>query len=384
MPAGGVGTLQVANPSLGTVSRQPQTTAQQPSNGAPFTRFSSKAQILGPSQAGQAFGALWTPLLKPVGGYLRRLHLYVQASGGSGTTTSAVAAADAPWNTIQALFLRDSFGQPLIQADGYSLYLINLYGGQVGMLAFGNKPDGLPSYSAPATSGNFTFRVDLPFELDSSGYCSIPAMNAAAQPDLTVQLAGAATVFTTSPAPTVPTLSLTADEEFWTAPVDNPGMAPPDVGSSAQWSVANASQGVSSGAYQRVQLPRVGTRIHTLILVLRDSTGARINGWPTGDLQLWVDGVPLRFESLNERLDDMYTKFGVTAPTGVIVYTFRDSVQTAVSSADTHDLELPTTPATLLEVGGTFQTITNAPAKIQVITGELFPVQGIPYTHLSV
>ena len=101
------------------------------------------------------------------------------------------------------------------------------------------------------------------------------------------------------------------------------------------------------------------------------------------DLTLWVDGIPILWESLQERTDKMFATYGVTRPTGVVVYGFRDSVQTAASTADTYDLLLPTTPATLLEVSGTFTTITNAPATITAVTGELFPVGGIPYTHLG-
>jgi hypothetical protein len=155
------------------------------------------------------------------------------------------------------------------------------------------------------------------------------------------------------------------------------------VGSSCQWSEIRAAAGVGSAAFQRIQLPRVGTFIHTLILVLRDSTGARIDAWPTSDLQLWFDGVPVLFESFNERQDKMWAQFGVTRPTGVICYTFRNSVQHAVSDADTYDLMAPTTPATLLEIAGTFGTISNAPATITQVVGELFPLGGIPYTHLA-
>ena len=167
------------------------------------------------------------------------------------------------------------------------------------------------------------------------------------------------------------------------APIDQPQVGPPDVGSSAQWSEARAAAGVASASFQRIQLPRVGTFIHTLILTLRDSTGARIDAFPSSDLALWVDGVPLVQETFNERVDLMWRQFGVTRPTGVLVYSFRDAVQTAVSSADTYDLLLPTTPATLLEVAGTWGTIANAPAQLIVTTGELFPTGGIPYTHLG-
>ena len=373
---------------MGTVSRIPQTTlAPGGSNNVPFTRLSRQNQILGPSQAGQAYGSLWTPILKPVGGYLRYVDLTITVSGST-QTGGVIGSGDYPWALIQNLFLRDPFGQPVVQADGYSLYLINVYGGQSGQLGFGNNPATMPSFSVTAASGNTSFSLDIPFEMDSSAYCALPSMNASSQPQLQVQFntlaaAYAGTGSTTPSTGTAGTILSVADEPFYNAPVDYPEIAPPDVGSSAQWSVARAQSLVQQNAYQRIVLPRVGTWVHTLILVMRDNTNTRIDGWPTSDLQLWVDGVPIMFETLAERTDNMYAAFGVARPTGVIVYTFRNSVQKMVSTADTYDMLLPTTPATLLEVAGTFGTIANGPASIQVITGELFPYGGIPYTHLG-
>jgi len=375
-------TLQSANPGMSTVSRMPQTTAAPQSANVPFPRLSRQGQILGPQQAGQTFGSLWTPLLKPVGGYLRSLRFSLAAVGGN--YTAATASADAPYNTIQNLYFRDPFGQPIIQASGYSLYLINLYSGQVGMLGFGNNVATLPSFTAvSATTGQFQLALQIPLELDSSAYCSLPFMNASSQPQIQVQFNPSASVYSAVTGTTAPTLNVSLDEPFWMAPVDNPQAAPADVGSSAQWSESRAAAGVGSGQFQRIQLPRVGTYIHTLILVLRDSTGARIDSWPQTDLSLWFDGVPVLMETFQTRQDLMFAQFGVTRPTGVIVYTFRNSIQSAVSSGDTYDLLAPTTPATLLEVAGTFGTITNAPATITAVTGELFPLGGIPYTHLA-
>lgn len=382
-------TLQTANPTMGTVSRNPQTTAQPAAGGdVPFSRLSRQGQILGPSLSGQAYGALWTPILKPVGGYIRFLDLTIVGVAFGTAGTLPTGTTDSPYNVIQNLFLRDPFGQPIIQADGFSLYLIQLYSGQVGMLGFGSNPATLPSFTTLTTTGVYQFSIDLPLELDSSGYCSLPSMNAASQPQLQIQFNPIATVFSGSSGGAAPTgtagsITSSVDEPYWMAPVDQPTIAPPDVGSSAQWSVARAATGVGSAQYQRIPLPRVGTFIHTLILVLRDATGVRVDAWPTSDLSLWVDGVPILFESLVERADAMFRAFGVARPTGVITYTFRNSVQTAVSTADTYDLLAPTTPATLLEISGTFGTIANAPAQVQAITGELFPVGGIPYTHLA-
>lgn len=387
-----VSTLQTAQPALGTVSRQPQTTAQPAQSGAPFARMSRQMQILGPFSAGNTFGSLFTPPIKPVGGYVRYYPLYIAATGGTGAV--AVASADAPWNVVQNLFLRDPFGQPILQADGYSLYLIDLYGGQSGVFGFGNQSTANPSFQSVQTSGNFQIRFHIPFEMDSSGYCSLPAMNAASQPSIWVQTNPSSVVYSTPPTG-VPTLTFQLDEEFWAAPVDNPQFAPPDVGSSSQWSVTKAPTGIASNQFQRVVLPRVGALTSTLILILRDSTGARIDGYPPSDLSLWVDGVPHLFEAFIERADKMFAQFGVTRPTGVVVYTFRNSVQTLVTTADTYDVILPTSPATLLEVGGTWGggtgtvlqggqgAITNVPAQLYQLTQELYPFGGIPYTHLA-
>lgn len=393
-----VQTLQVANPASSTVSRMPQTTAQptSPAGAAPFSRLSRQGQILGPQQSGINYGDLWTPTLKPVGGYLRFLQFNVTAVGQSAVTTG-VLTQDAPYNTIQNFFLRDPYGQPIIQADGFSLNLVSFYGGQRGMLGFGNDVGARPSFLPPAGAGpGFTFCLPIPLEMDSSGYCSLASMNAASQPQVQVQWNPIGSVFTTPPT-TAGTLLANLNEAFWMAPVDNPQIAPPDIGSSAQWSVTRAQTLISSNAFQRIVLPRVGTFIHTLITVLRDTGTApanqRVSAYPPSDLSLWVDGVPITFEQASERRDIMYQEFGAysynpvaaavqKAPAGVMVWSFRESVQTAVSTADTYDLLLPTTPATLLEVAGTWGTFTGT-GQLYTITGELFPVSGIPYTHLA-
>jgi hypothetical protein len=376
----------------------PQTTAQptSPAGAAPFSRLSRQGQILGPDQSGINYGDLWTPTLKPVGGYLRFLQFNVTAIGQSAVTTG-VLTQDVPYNAIQNFFLRDPYGQPIIQADGFSMNLIAMYGGQRGMLGFGNDVGNKPSTIPPAGAApGFTFNIPVPLEMDSSGYCSLASMNAASQPQVQVQWNPIGTLFTTPPT-TAGTLRASLNEAFWMAPVDNPQIAPPDIGSSAQWSVTRAQTLIASSAFQRIVLPRVGTFIHTLICMLRDTgtspANQRVEAYPVSDLSLWIDGVPITFEKLSERRDIMFAEFGAysynpvapavqKAPTGVVVWSFRESVQTAVSTADTYDLLLPTTPATLLEVAGTWGTFTGT-GQLYTVTGELFPVSGIPYTHLS-
>lgn len=372
--------LGTANPGLGTVERQPQTTA--PGGGGPFTRHSRKARLRAFSTTGNAYGALITQSLKAVGGYIRQLNLLVQASGGVGTTTNATAAADAPFNAIQSLILRDPFGEPIVQCGGFALRLINMYGGQIAQWDAAN-PSNLPNFVDTATSGNFTLRESIPIEALSDAYCSLPSMNAAAQPTLTITLAAASAVYTTSPSPTVPTVEVAVEESYWAAPLDDPSLAPPDVGSSAQWSEAVCAASIGSAATVNLTLPRVGTWIHSLILVLRNSANARIDQYPE-TIDFWVDGTPYYSEPQNVREDLMFEQFGQTRPTGVMVYTFRDSMQALVSEADTADEWLHTTPGTLLEVRGTWGTIASAPGTLTVLTGEVYPLGGVPHTHMHV
>jgi hypothetical protein len=182
------------------------------------------------------------------------------------------------------------------------------------------------------------------------------------------------------------TLTITLEQAFWAAPPNNPQLGPPDPGASSQWTKVGGQTQVASATNTLVASPRKGTFIHTMICVLRDSAGVRQDNWPLTDLTLQIDGVPLKIEMFNDRVDDMdrFTD-GITRPTGVIAHTFRDSVQQEISSADTHDLTLPTTPASLIEVGGTFQVISSAPGVLTFYVGELFPTNNakVPYTHLA-
>lgn len=400
MPSAAVSAFQAANPAVSTVARSQQTTVAPVSPSAPFTRQSRMAQQLGFTLSGLAFGAQITQQLPAAGGYLRALSVTVTASGG--TTTSAAFVGDAPFNILGSNFqLKDPTGNPMINVDSYSLYLINLFSGQGALGTDGRQnPTGLPSYSPiSATTGAFTLRLIIPLEFDSSAYCSLPDMNASANFVFQTVLATQAQVLGGT-ITTPPTLTVQCNLLFWTIPQGNPLAAPPDVGSSAQWTVATGGQNPTTGASLRVRHPSPGTYIHTLVAVLRDNTGARVNAFPTSDLSLWIDDYPLRnVQLLSEHQDQCYTAFGVkegvddavspaagnVKTNGVIVYTFRQSVQVSVSQADTSDELLPTAPSTKLEIGGTWGTISNSPGQLTFLTGWLYPAnpQRIPWTHLA-
>lgn len=382
MPAGSAPALQGANVNSQTVSRRPQTTAPGQEAAPSFVRESRKCNQLAFSITGNAFGANIARTLKPTPGYLRGLWLVATATGGVNGTNTVSASADAPYNLYQTIQLRDAFGSVVYQADGFGAYLIHLYSGQVGAVGLQN-PTSDAFWSAVSTgtagTGNFTFALYIPLEFDpDTGYCSLPSMNTAAQMQLSLTLCSSATFYGTTAPGTLPTTQIDVYEEYWAVPLSNPGLAPPDDGSSHQWSQSQGQNTIAASSNTRVPLPDVGTYISTLILCFRNSTNARTDTAFSTDLELWVDGVPIRIESSNMLFSRMFRQFGITRPTGVAVYSWRDSVGWTVD-IDDMELLLPTTPGTLLEsFSGGWGNISSGPATIQTYTGKLFPVGNVP------
>jgi hypothetical protein len=375
--------LAVANASQQRVARRPQT-SEPVSGPGPFRRHTRPSRVQGFVSSGNAFSALINQPLKAVPGYLRWLDIRVTASGGTGG--AAVGAADAPYSAIANILLKDAFGQPILQINGYELFLLNIYSGQHGFWN-ASSPAALPSFSAIDANGNFTFRVRLPLEL-FDGFCTIPGANSSATPSLTIQLAATGAIFSTPPAGTQPTFSVSVQESYYPVPLDDPNLAPPDNGSSCQWTQQRIPASVGSATSYDLIFPPLGSFVTTMILVARDSTGARVDTvFPTSTntLEFDVDGVPMWLEETGSRFDEMFQEFGVTRPTGVIVYTFRDSEGPAgpVSDFDSGDGWLPTTPGSLLELRGTAQAIGSSPATVDLISGRVYAAGGIPYTHLS-
>lgn len=385
MPA----TMMAPNPAVGAAGRpQPQTTnPSQP--GGPFLRYAKGASRPGYTRSGDNFGAQITNPLAAAPGYLRWLDVTIVASGGT-STAAVVAAADAPYNAVTLVQFKDPWGTPLITGDGYSiLYLLNKYAGQgLDPLYPGNTLSQLPSFSAIQTAsgsgaGNFTFKSIIPVE-GTKGYGVVSIGNSSVMPSLTLQMAASGSVYTTPPG-TVPTLATTVDEFYYDVDPANP-VEPPGNGSTFQTAVVIGNQPIGSTSSTRVSLPRTGGYLTSLILVLRDSTGARVNAWnSTGRIRVYIDGVPRFDETYLQLLDRMYAATnGTPQDTGVAAYDFKRSLsQLNLGYLDTLEQALQTNPGTLIEVEMTpWGTISNSPAQLQAIITQLVPAgpieQGLP------
>jgi hypothetical protein len=162
---------------------------------------------------------------------------------------------------------------------------------------------------------------------------------------------------------------------------------PPGLGTTVQWTVIQGNQTVPSNATSRIQLPRTGGYLTTLILEVRDSTSARTD--PAfnlaGRIRLYIDGVPYRDETFLEIIDRMAIQFQTSVrPNGVISYTFKDSTaQMHLGLLDTLESVMLTNPGTLLEIeANPWGTFSNAPGTLFAVVGQLIPTgpieQGLP------
>jgi len=365
---------------------QPQTTVQNP--GGPFIRYAQIGRRQLYTLSNQTVGGLITQPLPATPGYIRKMRIRIQATGGVGSATAAVSAADQPYNIISNVLVKDAFGTTLIQAPGFETFkLIPLYGGQFGLDAL-SDPGNLPSFSAVASTGNFTFASVLPFEF-AQGFGCISGANAALLP--TVQFVGNGAPYGTAPG-TLPVLSVTNEGDFYWLP-EGSDILPPGLGTTAQWNVAASNPSIGSTSSTSVIVPRLGGYVNTLVFILRDSTGARIDpfsGVTNPTFQIRVDGVPVIDTRWETFLDDMQIQFGGAAaaqwarPTGTFAWTRKTSLnQKSLGLMDTGEEWLSTNPGTLVEVfAPNWGTISNAPATLNVLSEIVVPtgslIQGLP------
>lgn len=373
------------NPSAQEVGRIPQTTVGVP-GGGPFIRYANNPGML-PAYTSPltAFGGRINLPLTSVSGFLRRYRLTFTASGG--TTTSAAFTADAPWNTVATLSFNDSGGQPIFQPyDGFSLFCVNLYSGQCGN-GGAQDPRIMPSYSTVvAGTGAYSFKMELPFSINSSDYCALPSDNSAELPKMSILLNPAATVLSGT-LTTPPQMTVIAEADFAPVPSNYAGLSPFDDGASAQWWINNSSQQPPSAAYARIQDQSVGQFVHSKIYVFRDGSNVRQDVFPANDFSYYIDNYPyVSSAPIMDIYDSMAKAYGVgntifqPRPTGVIAFPFwRQSVRREVDDSDDLERILVTTGSTKLELGGTFGTFTGV-GQIQALTGMVFPgATGWPY-----
>lgn len=362
---------------------QPNTTVEPA--GGPFIRHSQPGRAPIYTRSADPLGAIISQPLVARPGYFRNLRVtHTLVTGGTLSGTVSLNA-DAPYNLNNLIQLKDAFGTPLIVAPGYEVSnLINIFGGSFGLNNGTNIASGLPSWSAiSSTTGAGQFAYSLPLEF-AKAYGVLSAANASLLPTLQFNFNTGTGIFGSSSTGNYPTVNTTLDTDFYWLP-EGVAVEPPGLGTTRQWLLQQANPSLSAGASARLQFPRLGGYLDTIICEIRDSTGARNDGYWPNRLQLYVDGVPVIDSTMTEIYDDMAIQFGgITRPTGVVAFSRKTSLnQQSNGLLDTGETYLSTNPGTLLEANfAPAGSGTNSPATMSVLVGQIVPtgavIQGLP------
>ena len=386
---------------------QPQTTTEPA--GGPFVRHAPPGRrpiYNQPATWGLFFGP---PMVSSPGwnrGY--RMRYYPSANGSSGGVLQATGAfADIPFSVAQLLQMKDAWGTNLLAGPGWEmLFLVPLLSGQFG-IDDTRSPQNLPSWTGiTAATGAFALNTYLPFEF-TKGYGLISGANAALLPVLQQTIAATSVFFSTAPTGYGSAVNVLCESDYYWLP--NVNVDPPGIGTTCQYIFQPCNPVVTSGSSLRVQLPRLGGFLTVVGLDLRDSTNARIDAWPAaaatgstaGRLQIYQDGVPLIDTDMSTFYDDLAIQTGIGAgyggaqsaaptltamprPTGVIFVDRKTCLaQRDFGLFDTGETLLSTNPGTQIEAAGSpWGTITNSPATLNAVIGQVVPtgplVQGLP------
>ena len=325
----------------------------------------------------------------PAEGFLRDVYLQVTNSGG--TAGSGSLAADGPYSAIQSLTLSDVNGAPIFgPMDGYSLYLINKYGGYM----FRSDPAASPdAIVATGTTNPITwqFALRVPIEINrQTALGALSNQNAAAAYKLTATLNTQANVYSVVTGLTSPNTRFRGWIETWTQPLPQDAMGrpqevvPPGYGTTQYWS---QQQYTINGGQQSITLTRVGNLIRSLILIYRGTNGARIlnsSGNMPDPIEIDWDARMLRSESLYYRREFMAQTLAATGTAagggaatviedGVLSYNF-DRTILGHTGGGSSAFYLPTVQSTRLQITANFPVA----GTLTVLTNDIAPVETNP------
>lgn len=298
----------------------------------------------------------------PSYGFLRGLWFQVTVTGGVGSGTAAVYKQDAPFSWIQTIQFLDVNSAPIVfQIAGVDLYLIYKYGGYF----FASDAKSAEEYSQGGIGGNSVFTLYLPLELrarDSLG--SMPNTSSNTAYKVIITIAATTDVFSTAPAPTLPTnlrLDIIQDDWWEPQPSDLAGRPqaqdPPSPDTTQYWSKATFGH-VSSGAIQD-QIKRLGYLHREHIVTFKTSAPLRSTTQAPDPVTIVYEGQQMTIQGRQLWRHMMGRWFGYTAAVdtaggldaGVFVIPFNRDFSHLVG-AELGNGYLPTTSGTRYEYQG--------------------------------
>lgn len=360
----------------------------------PFTRASRKktksAFTIGPFTLGATQQTL-TPIQIPPGGFLEWVDIIVTCTTAANAAT-VVFAADAPWNALAYIDLRNSAGDSLIVPfNGYQLYLINKYG-CLGVDTPNADPRRSQAFFATAgvaagLGGSFQMYLRIPLEIDPrDAFTAVPNLAANKAYQLQLGLNTSAAVYTTPPT-TPGNIVLTGLMGYWAQPNQQNAagvqqeVKPVGNGSVSLWRLQPA---VVTAGDRLTQLLNVGNVIRTVIFTLRTAAGVRTAAdWPASSQVVLNDDIlfllPTAFWSHYIGQDFAYNTGAIDAAggldTGVFVVTQFFNNRGSVAADGPRDQFLVTYNTTLLQLRSTvFGAAANT---LEIITNEIKPISAL-------
>jgi hypothetical protein len=280
----------------------PATKEISPAMGLRFTVASRNQRRFANTQtvSNESAGS-FNPVQLPATGWVRKISLKFTFSV-TFASAGAVVAGDGPWNMVSAVTLTDATGQPIIQPiSGYNLYLVNKYfasSAPVGISPIAwSDPQFGPEYafSATATTGAATFRLELNLEQDfNNGYGCIPNLDSNASLQLKVDYA-ARSVAITGTTPSATAFTMRVEQHYYAPVADNLGGTPVNAnppGMGDYLETRYETQTVTAAAENTVQVTNRGGLIRGILAISR-AAGVRTAYTAASNVGTVLDNNPI-------------------------------------------------------------------------------------------
>ena len=270
--------------------------AGAPGGGVSFIRGSGEGRYVFEVQSGIVQGGAQDigPIDIKAYDYMRSILLFVQATGGGGTT--ATFSSDAPFNALSYVRVKQPNGQTMYSvSSGYHAAMIHKYG-LVRPTPFTDPRSNVNPVAvnfSTATSGNFSFVIRIPFELDlRDALGALPNKDAAAPFTLEVGLNSTTTIYSANPA-TFPTIKITPVLEAYDQPPESLDgrpveTVPPNMNTLQRWTEQSIT--MVSGSFD-ARVRKLGNYVRELIFITKNSSSVRqtaANGW-SDPMQIVLD-----------------------------------------------------------------------------------------------
>lgn len=316
-------TMPVGGPQV------PDSPANEPGNSIPFRRATTyRAQTIATTGPQAMTASQQTVQITVEGsGYIYGIDLDVQAVAAGNSATVAFDE-DAPWNALASVIFSDVQGQ-LVNLDGFSLYLANLYAGYLTRLPSDSGDTSVYSATSgtPATGGSFRFHLWVPVGTNLRDLIGLLGnQDRAMRYQLEDDIAASGDVYGTAPT-TLPDVTIRRTYHSFAVPgpVNGNGarqeQVPPKFGV-LHYTTKNRNAAVpAGGSTVNHYLARLGNTIRVLILVLR-SNGSRATAESNlpSSITFLIGDVPIFTETPAHRRSVMFQRYGFDAPDGVLVY----------------------------------------------------------------